>query len=118
MTFIDRNRFFVPIFFGSIFHPFVIVPLIASQIINLACGFGSNFSVKSKWVTFFKQSTIFGLYFKFIILTCLQTRNEYFPNPRSAKTSHNVTATVPTVEIANNADSTSIWSPNSKGNAT
>src|SRR5262249_41031541 len=115
MNFIDGNRRVEPVLLFACGEPAGIVPLIIFEIDDDGAGVGAEFGAKGVRIGFQRQEiSVRAGDFEFVDGALFGVRKKKFPDAGRAARAHGVDAAVPAVEIADEADATRAWSPDSK----
>src|SRR5690606_25779504 len=80
MDFIDLDGALKPVRFAAPFHPFLVLPLMAAQVVDNGCGPWREFCVESNWVGLLNQLPGLGANAVFIRLPRLNIGNRSRPN--------------------------------------
>ena len=115
MYFINAHRRFMYIIFLSGCHPFAVFPFIAFQRIQHGCCVGAQFGIQTVRVSFIHCITIKLYHMEFIAVAFLHAGNKDFPNAGFFQFTHRMSAVIPQVEIAHNADCFCIGCPYGEG---
>ena len=103
------------IIFLSGSHPSAVFPFIAFQRIQHRCCVGTQFGINAVGVCFIYRYAVKLYHMEFISVAFLYTGNENFPDTGFFQFTHGVSAVIPVIEIAHNADCFRIGCPDSEG---
>src|SRR5690348_777327 len=101
-----------PVARGARFEPLGIVPSVRVQISDDGGGIGTKFGGDCVGIGLDRETISHAREdFEFVQRAFGKLGNENFPDPALAASAHGVYAPVPGVEVANYADSPSVWGP-------
>ncbi len=115
VNFVDRKRVAKVFFTRALFQPLRIAKFVLRGIDDRR-SVGRDFRVLRVWVGFEKGSGA-RVYLKFVEVSRGEFGDEEFPDAGVSQPLHLVSASVPTVEVTDNADTRRLWRPNSERDA-
>src|SRR5215469_3946848 len=114
MNFVNRHGRVQPITLGTVCKPCSVFPLMLIDVDYDGSIVGTFFGGEAIWIRFKSPEAEPGADFKFIDRSFAKPRNKNFPDPGFAAQAHRVDASVPQIEIADDAHTLRIRGPHTK----
>ncbi len=117
MHFVNTDCAFRPIAFAARFHPLVIAPGVALEIVNKrTCRFTVLIEKRERIALEQKRAGV-SANLEFVMRALLHAGQKQFPHAAADKFPHRINAAIPAVEIADHTDALRIRCPNREVNA-